>query len=418
MGILDFLSRSRSQRAAAPPVGAPRAQAGQSFAGLDDPTLREYLRAGGIETASGAAVSVEAAMRNTSVLRSVTLISRTIGMLPFHLIEKGDERRRATEHPLFEVLHVQPNGWQTALDFRSLLQAWALIYGDGFAYVVRVGGEVRQLIPMHPARVEVKQADDWRVRYVWHRENGGTRTFEANDVFHLRGPSLDGLRGLSTVRQAAEAIGLSLQAEKAAARLFRNGMLIGGALMMPEGVRLSPEALDRLRSSMEERFEDAENAGRWMILEEGMKAEALASSAKDSQHLETRRHQIEEVARAFGVPRPFLMVDETSWGTGIEMLGQALVRYCLSSWFTAWEQATTLRLLRPDERSRYHAKFNAGALERGNLKDQADFFAKALGSGGHMPWMHPDEVRDLMDMGTRDDLPAAPGQQATEGEQR
>ena len=111
----------------------------------------------------------------------------------------------------------------------------------------------------------------------------------------------------------------------------------------------------------------------------------------------------------FGVPRPLLMVDDTSWGSGIDVLGQLFVRYGLNPWFTAWEESIQRDLLRDDEQDKFYAKFNAGALLRGSMKDQADFFAKALGSGGHYPWMHPEEVRDLSELRARDDLPAPIG---------
>ncbi|WP_226578856.1 phage portal protein [Acuticoccus sediminis] len=408
MGILDAVRRFAS--AAGPlQTGAVRASGDiATFEGLTDPYLAQFMRDGG-RTQSGASVTVETAMRNTAVLRCVNLISSSIGMLPLHLFRTDAAKAKAVDHPLFAVLYRQPNDWQTAFDFRSLMQTRALVHGNAYALVVRRGQEVRRLIPLDPARVRVEQDASWKVTYRWSREGGGETSLPAADVFHLRGPSLDGLRGLSTVKQAAEAIGLSLQAENAAARMFSKGMMVGGALTLPEGRTLSPEALARLKASIEERYSSAENAGKWLLLEEGMDAKTLTPSAKDNQHLETRRHQIEEIARAFGVPRPFLMVDDTSWGTGIEVLGQAFVRNCLAPWFAAWEQAISLRLLTPAEQDLFYAKFNAGALERGNLKDQGEFFAKALGSGGHAPWMHQDEVRELMELGPRDDLPAAPG---------
>lgn len=377
------------------------------FGDFGDPSLVSFLR-GGNGTASGVSVSVETAMRNTAVFRSVTLLASSIAMLPLHLYHQGDERRKAVDHPLFNVLYRRPNRWQTAFEFRSLMQSWALLHGDAVALKVMRGRDIAGLAPIAPSRMTIVQEDDLSIRYEYQPPSGGKRVFRASEIFHLRGYSLDGISGRSLVRQAAEAIGLALQAERAAARLFAKGMMVGGALSMPENKKLSPEAYDRLMASVADR-EGADNAHRWMLLEEGLKAEAFQATAQNSQHIEQRKLQIEEIARVFGVPRPLLMVDDTSWGTGIDVLGQLFVRYGLNPWFTAWEQAIARDLLTDREQDQLYARFNAGALLRGSMKDQAEFFARALGAGGHHPWMHPDEVRDLSELGARDDLPEPMG---------
>lgn len=407
MGIFDWFRSSAPEPVeAGGAVAAPQVRAfdaGADFYDMNDPYLAQFLRGGNL-TASGAAVSVEAALKNTAVFRSVSLLSYSIGMLPLHLYRQGDEKEKAAEHPLFRVLYRKPNGWQTAYEFRQLMQAWALVHGNAYAMKIMRGDKVIGLAPIDPARMEVKQADDFSLSYRYQKPNGEQRDLSAREVFHLRGFTLDGLTGRSMVRQAAEAIGLALQAERAAARLFRNGMMVGGALKHPE--KLSPEALDRLRASMEAR-EGASNAHKWLVLEEGMEAETFGQNAKDSQHLEMRAHQIEEIGRIFGVPRPLLGVDDTSWGSGIDVLGQMFVRYGLNPWIEAWQQAISRDLLSDGDQERFYAKFNVGALLRGNMKDMAEFFAKGLGSGGHHPFLHPEEARDWLELGQRDDLPEA-----------
>jgi HK97 family phage portal protein len=220
---------------------------------------------------------------------------------------------------------------------------------------------------------------------------------------HIYADSKDGIKGLSMVQVAADAINIAAQADHAARRLFKNGMMVGGALSHPG--KLSQDARDHLRSSMDEKYKGEDNAGKWMILEEGLVASQLATTAQDSQQIETRRYQVEDIARAFGVPRPFLGMDDTSWGSGVDVLGQIFVRYALNPWFTVWEQAIKRSLIDPAEMDQYEAKFNPGALIRGNMKDQAEFFAKALGSGGHQPWMGYDEIRDISDLPEREIAP-------------
>jgi len=398
MGIFDFFRRGE-QAAPGQPVRAMAGDAGQ-FLSLSDPRLIDFLR-DGLPTASGLNVTAKMAMKNTTVIRCVSLISYAMGALPLHLRDK-DTKGKAVEHPLFRVLHRRPNAWQTSFEFRALMQQRALgangdgNRGDAFARIVRSGDKVLQLVPLPTERVTPKQRDDWSLEYEYSRPAGGKVTLPQRDIFHLRcALSEDGISGLSMVKQAAEAIALALQTERAAARLFRNGMLVGGVMAVKD--TLSIEAYERLRAQMDER-EGADQAHKWIIAEQGLEAKPFSQTGRDSQHIEQRKHQIEEIARAFGVPRPLLGVDDTSWGSGIDALGQFFVRYALNPWFESWQQAIERSLLTEAEADRYEAKFNEGALLRGSMKDQADFFSKALGSGGHQPWMDYEEVRETMDL--------------------
>lgn len=409
MSILDFFRRT-------PEASVPTVRAmGDSveFLGMDDPRLLEFIRGGtGALTESGITVSVKAALKNTTVIRCVSLISFAMGYLPLHLRDR-ETKEKADDHSLFRLLHRRPNAWQTAFEFRSLMQQRALVEGDAYAQIVRSGSRIIALNPLAPNRITPRQRTDWELEYVYQRPDGGKVILPQEDVFHLRyGLSDDGIRGLSLVKQAAEAIALAIQTEKAAARLFRNGMVVGGALKHKN--KLSPDAYARLKSSMEER-EGAANAHRWLILEEDMDIANAGSSGRDSQHIEQRKHQIEDIARPFGVPRPLLGVDDTSWGSGIDVLGQFFVRYGLNPWFEAWQQAIERDLLSEREADLYEAKFNEGALLRGAMKDQAEFFAKALGSGGHQPWMDYEEVRDTMDLPAKEIGPNPLAQRKEQG---
>lgn len=374
-----------------------------TFYDMNDPRLLEFIRGGyGGLTESGVTVSVRAAMKNTTVLRCVALISFAIGTLPLHLRNK-ETKEKADDHPLFRILHRKPNAWQTAFEFRSLVQQRALVEGDGYAMIVRSGNKILQLVPLASDKVTPRQKNDWSLEYVYNRPNGGQLVLPQTDMFHLRyGLSEDGIHGLSLVKQAAEAIGLALQTERAAARLFRNGMLVGGMMSVKD--KLSPEAFARLREQMDAR-EGTENAHKWIIGEEGLEAKPFSQSGRDSQHIEQRKFQSEEISRPFGVPRPLINLDETNWGTGIDVLGQFFVRFGLNPWFEAWQQAIERSCLTEKEADLYEAKFNEGAFLRGSMKDQAEFFAKALGSGGHQPWMDYQEVRETMDLPEKDIAP-------------
>lgn len=351
-------------------------------------------------------------MRNPAFFRAMSLIANSVGMLPVHLMD-NETKEKAKTHAVYKLLYRRPNAWQTAFDFRSLMQLRAMTSDrPAVALIVRSRqvrsgkDEVVQLIPLDPKKVEIKQRPDWTVVYEFQPAEGGKRTYAADEIFHLRGLSMDGLNGVNLVRQARDAIGLALSAELAAGRLFKNGSFIGGALKHPG--KLSDSAFERLKTSLAEK-EGAGNAGKNLILEEGMDYVAMAQNAKDAELSGLRKMQVEEIARVTGVPRPLLMVDETSWGSGIQALGQFFVQYALNPWFTAWQQAAERSLLTGEEADRLSVEFNADALLKGSTKDQGDFFAKALGAGGSLPWMTQDEVRGFSN------LPPLGGEYATLG---
>lgn len=364
---------------------------------LSDAALPDFMR-GGVNT-SGAVINRKSVLRNASVARCLFLISNSIGMLPLQLMRRGDNSgamSKATDHSLYELLALKPNGWQTAFEFRRLMQHRVLVEGNAYALPIRARDRVTALIPLAPDTVKVEQKDDWSVIYRVRRKNGGEAIYASQDMFHLRGPSDDGLRGLALTEYAAEVLGLSQRAQESAARIFKQGFSAGTALETDKP--LTAYAIANLKASLAEQYHGAENAGKMMVLEQGLKVKEFGSSNRDAQNVEQRKLQIEEVARIFGVPRPFLMVDDTSWGSGIEQLGIFFVQYGLAPWFVAWEQAISRVLLTDTERRTLYPKFNERALLRGSIKDQGDFFAKALGSGGGRAWMTQDEVRDVSEL--------------------
>ncbi|WP_277074262.1 phage portal protein [Simonsiella muelleri] len=367
-------------------------QSGTQFNGLNDPALLEFIRTG----QTGAQVRDRKALSNMAVLRCVTLIAQTVGMLPLNLMERGTSKHNAEDHPLYYLLKYKPNNYQTAYTFKTLLQSWVLLYGNAYAKITRgVGGKILSLHPIHPNNVTVEQQDDFSLKYTVTTKKGNIVILGGADVLHLRDVSEDGIVGVSRIKLAAKALVIAFDAENAAESLFTKGVLAGGALSTPNA--LSDQAYNRLRNEMNTRHKGVENAGDFMILEEGLKAEKWTNSASEAQHLEQRNHQIEEVARLFGVPRPLLMMDDTSWGSGIGQLGRFFHQYGLLPIFTMWEQALQLALLSPQEQHKLVFKFNADAILRGSPEEQAAYFSKALGSGGSKGWLTQNEVREKAD---------------------
>lgn len=372
----------------------------QAYTTIDlarDVGFPDFLRGG--PNLAGATVNRRSVMRNTAVKRSVNLLSNSVAMLPCQLFRTGSDGKpvRETNHPLSSILSKRANQGQDAFQFRKLMQRWSLIDGNAFAMILRGTQGITSLVPVHPSHVRIEQKADWTVVYHVRNKAGGERIVKSEDMFHFYGDSDDGFSGISLIDEAADALGIAIQADKAAARLFRHGALIRDVLSHDK--RLSAEAITNLKSQVEEKFGGSENAAKTLVLEEGMKYNSVTSNAKESQHLETRNHQVEEIARIFGMPRPFLMMDDTSWGSGIEQLGIYFVQYSLAPWLIAWEQAIARMLLTDaDRRAGLYVKFNEKALLRGSMKDQAEFLSKMMGSGGAPQIMEQNEARAVLEL--------------------
>lgn len=407
----DYRRAAGYRRSAATGVatmGHNRGPAVQAFEAMDitSPLLREFMGAGRT-AASGVTVTQRIALRNSGFFRATNLISSSVGMLPTQLHRRKTDgtTEKAKDHPLYRVLHKRPNGYQTAFEFKSYMQLCALLDGNAYARVVwgvRKGRRaVLALLPFPRGSIKPDLSDTLELVFRYNPKGGRQQTLSVSDVFHFRHPiTLDGVKGISLLDVAVETLGLAAAAEKALGKLMAKGVLAGGAIEYPG--ELGDEAFDRLHTSMHEDHSGAENSGSWFILEDGAKANPF-HNAKDSQTDETRKRQIEELARFTDIPRPLLMLDETAWGTGIRELGLFFVSYCLTKWFVAWEQAIERSCLTEAEQDEdeLYVKFNDGALLRGSLKEQAEFFSKALGNNG--AWMVPNEVRAAFELNPRPD---------------
>ena len=383
MSIFDMFRRKAEAKS------RPQASAqGITFQGLDDPALLEFIR-------NGQQGESNRMLRNTSALRSLSLIGNGLGMLPVSLYRSGSDKEIVKDHPAHKLLRFKPNPWQTPMEFKSQMQVLMETEGNAYARIIRAAGRPIHLIPFEKGRVDAKLGSNWRMQYRCTTENGGQLRLDQDEILHVRELSIDGVLGLSKRRLSAEVFELAEQAQRAAGNVFKTGVMAGGAIEVPNA--MSDQAYQRMKTARDEEYSGAENVNKWMIMEEGAKANPFTSTAKDGQQLESRNHQIEEVARLYGVPRPLLMMDDTSWGSGIEQLAIFFVQFTMTPRFTAWEEALARSLLTDHERENLYFKFNERALLRGTLKDQADYFAKALGAGGHQGWHGVNEVRELLE---------------------
>lgn len=388
MGLLKSLSPRTVKKS------SPRAAGdiGETI-DLTDPKLAEYLR-GGLSSESGAIFSPEGALRVTTAYRCANILSSAVKSMPLDFRKRLNKKKRedAEDHPLWQVLRVRPNSWQTPSEFKSMMQLSVLLRGNGVAFKVMSRGVVKQLIPLMPGAVEIKQKSDLSLRYAYTRPNGTVTEFAQEEVFHLRGMSLDGVRGLSVIGHAAEELGLSIQTHKFASKLFKNGAVPGGVLTHPNS--LDDPEIDRLKASLEE-FRGADNSQKLLLLEDGLKYEKIAMSSVDAQLLQIMELTQYDIAMRFGVPPHMIGLTSktTSWGSGIEQIGAAFVAYTLQDHLTMWEESIRRDLLGVDDLSVY-VKFNPAGLIRGDIKTRYAAYAV----GRQWGWLSVNDIRAMEDM--------------------
>ena len=353
------------------------------------------------QSKSGENVGLKEAIRCATVFACARVIATGIAQVPLKLFQENeatDVKRPARSHPLYRVLHRKPNPWQTSYEFREMLGLHLSLAGRAYCFKTVVGGQVKELIPFEPGKVTTELGDDGvRIIYKVTGRDGQVREFDEGLIWHLKGPSWNGWEGMDALDLAREAVGLSIAAEASQGRLHKNGVRAAGVYSV-EGT-LNGQQHKELRKFLADNYA-GENSGLPMVVDRAAKWLPLALSGVDAQHLETRRFQVEEVCRAMGVmPIMVFSTDKATTYASAEAMFQAHVIHTLAPWWERIEQSIDCNLLTErDDRDGIYAKFVGQGLLRGSMKDRADYFAKALGSGGSPAWMTPDEVRRMEEM--------------------
>lgn len=363
----------------------------------DSPGWIARLTGGG--TRSGIRVTESTALSITAVYACVRIIAGPIGQLPCELLRRdGKKRVPAEDHPAYWMLKRRPNQWMTAYKQRRLHVAHELLWGNGYAAVVRNGrGEAMELWPLMP-EVTRPRIDGERLVYDTVQD-GATKTIPAEDVVHLSSISHDGIVGLSRIALHREALGLARVTEEFGAAWFGQGSRSGGLLELPGEV--SKEAREAMEKQWAEVESGLDGAHKVRLIPPGAKYTALSIPPEDAQFLQTREFQIAEVARMYGVPLHMLESHQksTSWGSGIEQMSLGFVRYTLADHIEGYEQELELKLLTDEEREKYQIKFNLNGLLRGDAKARAEYYGLGIRDG----WLTVDKVRELEDLDPEDD---------------
>ncbi|MDE9428395.1 phage portal protein [Xenorhabdus bovienii] len=365
----------------------------------DPMTSRELSELIGLsyDTYTGRRVSPRMAMQLTAVFSCVRVLAESVGMLPCSLYEQlARGNKRATRERLNTLLSVKPNNYMTPQEFWELLIACLCLRGNFYAYKVKALGEVVELLPLEPGSVVPKLNSDWLPEYQVTFPNGDSRTLTQDEIWHVRIFTLDGLTGLSPIAYARQAIGLGLATEEHGSRLFGNGTVTSGVLQTDE--KLTDEAFDRLKTDFEAQHQGLVNAHKPIILEMGLKWSQISLSAEDAQFLETRKFQLEEICRIFRVPLHMVQNTDRATFNNIENLGIGFINYSLVPYLTRIEQRINAGLVKGTKQGRFYAKFNTGALLRGDMKSRFEAYTRGINWGIYSP----NECRELEELNPRE----------------
>ena len=347
------------------------------------------LAINGAPTHSGVEVSGETAMNFSAVFCAVNIIAGSIASLPLQLYKRvGKGKEPFRDHPLFDLLHNQPNPEMTSYVFREILQEHLLLAGNAFAEIIPDrAGRPAELWPSNPAVTKMRRDENNTIFYEVREPDGTTRKIPAERMFHVPGLGFDGRVGYSVLHKAREAFGLGLAMEQFQAGFYGQGTNVGGVLTHPG--HLSDEAHDRLKKSWAESYSGLPGAHKTPVLEDGVTYTKFGMPLDDAQFLESRVFQIGEMARWFNMPPHKLKELSRATFSNIEEQQIEFVQDTIRPWAVRWEQHIAWKLLRPEERRIVFAEFNLDGLLRGDFKARMEGYAAMRNVGA----INADEIR-------------------------
>lgn len=338
---------------------------------------------------SGKAVSVNAALRLSTVWACVRLLSETIATLPLGFYERQADgsRASATKNSLYRILHSQPNADMTAVQFWEVVVASMLLWGNAYVEKIKSGNRILSLDFLLPDRMSVTRLPSGAMQYRYRPFNGEQRIIPEADMMHIPAFSLDGINGLSPVRMGANVMGSAMAADETSAGMFKNAMKSPGLVTMDTVFK--PDQREEVRKHVKA----VSDSGGYMVLEKGASFQQLNMNPQDAELLASRGFNVEELCRWFRVP-PFMVghsEKSTSWGTGIEQQMIGFLTFSLRPWLARIEQSINKCLLTPAEQTRYFAEFALEGLLRADSASRASFYSTMVQNGIYTR----DDVRGL-----------------------
>jgi phage portal protein, HK97 family len=338
---------------------------------------------------SGKSVTVQSAIQLSTVYACVRVISETIASLPLGIYETvNDGNEKATDHPLYKLLHDEPNSEMTSFVFREVMLAHLLLYGNSYSQIIRSGkNQVIGLYPLLPDHMDVDRDSKGNLTYTYTTSDGKTVSIKPRDVLHIPGLGFDGVMGYSPIALEKNAIGLGIASEEYGSKFFSNGARPSGILTHPNTVK-NPKAL---RESWNSAYGGSSNSNRVAILEEGMKFEPIAIPNNEAQFLETRKFQVDEICRIYRVPPHLVGNLEHATFSNIEHQSIDFAVHTIRPWLVRIEQAMNRALLSEQEKGRFFVQFNIDGLMRGDYKSRMEGYAIGRQNG----WLSANDIRAL-----------------------
>ncbi len=366
---------------------------------LTDPSLARIVE-GGRDTSSGKIVTVDTSLNLSAVWACVHLISQAIASLPLIVYrETVAGKQVAFNHPLYSLLHDQPNADMTSVEFWEAMISCVLLMGNAYAKKEVNGlGQVIALTPLAPDRMNVRRNPDGSLLYIfspWRQGFSGGRAEELteDEVFHIKGWSLNGLLGLSPIAYARQSFGIAIAADESAGKFFANGLNLSG-FVSTGGEVLTDAQRERFKARLDD-LRGSRQSGSTMLLEGPFTYNSLSMTPDDAQLLASRQFAIEEICRWFKVP-PHMVghtANSTSWGTGLEQQMMGFLTFTLAPWIQRIEKRILHSLVLPRDKGVIYAKFNVDGLLRADSASRSALYASAVQNG----WMTRNEVRGLED---------------------
>ena len=353
------------------------------------------------DTTAGQTVNEKTSMQLTAVYACVRVLAESIAGLPVHIYRNnGKGKERVADHPLCRILHDEPNPDMTSFVFRETMMSHLLLWGNAYAQILKArGGQVIGLFPLLPDKMKVdRDPKTKKLVYTYTKSDDQNPNFKGasqielkqEQVLHIPGLSFDGLVGYSPIALAKNTVGMALACDEYGAKFFENGARPGGILKHP-GVLKDPA---KVRENWQAVYGGAGNTGRVAVLEEGMEYQPLSLPPEEAQFLQTRKFQIEEIARLFRIPPHMLGDLDRATFANIEQQSLEFVKYTLNPWVIRWEQALQKALLSDKEKEEYFIRFNVDGLLRGDYASRMQGYSIGRQNG----WLSVNDIRELEDM--------------------
>jgi len=354
-----------------------------------------FTSALGTKSKTGLAISETSALTYSAVWACVRVIAETCASLPLNVYQRlpGGGKRKANEHPLYWILHNQPNSEMTSMQFREALISHILLWGNAYAEIERANNNVLMgLWPLRPDRMEVERAPGTnQIQYHYKPTDSKEKEkiLDPSDVLHIAGLGSNGLTGYSVISYAREAIGMGLALEEFGSRFFENNAQPGGLIKLPNVLK-DQEAINRLKNSWYEAVGGLKNAHKVAVLENGAEWQQMGIPLSDAQFIEGRKFQIEEICRIYRVPPPFIQDHSHSTFSNIEHLSIDFVVHTIRPWLVRIEQAIQAKLIPYNRQEEYFAEHVVDGLLRGDIASRYAAYA----TGRNWGWLSADDIRE------------------------